>query len=248
MIGNPPVVPNDAVGRQRNYLEFKRDSALWARDQLGEDDLRWLAGMPFTHRLSPTAKAQDNLLVVHANPKDTQRFVMPPEAEQEKRLGSAQFRQTEKELDALLRSVQAGVIAFGHFHFPNVQARRNLLLANVSSISNPMDGDSHAKYGLLTWDAAAGWQVELVRVEYDIKRELDEAGLETYLAVCSVCLARAHARTGDAAGITGYIGKTNALDKAISEFAMAYADQTERDHQALTEAVASRRIVAQRGV
>jgi hypothetical protein len=48
-------------------------------------------------------------------------------------------------------------------HFPNVQVRRNLLLANISSVSHPMDGDPHAKYGLLTWDAAAGWQVELVR-------------------------------------------------------------------------------------
>jgi uncharacterized protein (DUF2252 family) len=77
---------------------------------------------------------------------------------------------------------------------------------------------------------------------------LDEAGLETYLAVCSACLARAHARTGDAAGIAGYVGKKNALDKAIADFAVAYADQTERDHQALVEAVASGRIAAETGI
>jgi uncharacterized protein (DUF2252 family) len=77
---------------------------------------------------------------------------------------------------------------------------------------------------------------------------LDEAGLETYLAVCSACLARAHARTGDAAGIAGYAGKKQTLDKAIADFAVAYADQTERDHQMLVEAIASGRIVAEAGV
>ena len=77
---------------------------------------------------------------------------------------------------------------------------------------------------------------------------LDEAGLETYLAVCSACLARAHARTGDAAGIAGYVGKKKTLDRAIADFAIAYADQTERDHQVLEEAVASGRIVAETGI
>jgi uncharacterized protein (DUF2252 family) len=77
---------------------------------------------------------------------------------------------------------------------------------------------------------------------------LDEAGLGTYLAVCSTCLARAHARTGDPAGIAGYLGKGTVFDKAISEFAMAYADQTERDHQLLVEAVESGRIAAERGI
>jgi uncharacterized protein (DUF2252 family) len=77
---------------------------------------------------------------------------------------------------------------------------------------------------------------------------LDEAGLETYLAVCSACLARAHARTGDAAGIAGYVGKKNTLDRALASFAVAYADQTERDHQALVDAVASGRVAAETGV
>jgi uncharacterized protein (DUF2252 family) len=77
---------------------------------------------------------------------------------------------------------------------------------------------------------------------------LDEAGLETYLAVCSACLARAHARTGDAAGIAGYVGKKEALDSAMADFAVAYADQTERDHQALVDAVASGRIAVETGM
>ncbi len=60
---------------------------------------------------------------------------------------------------------------------------------------------------------------------------LDKAGLETYLKVCSLCLARAHARTGEAACISGYIGKGDAFCDAITDFAMAYAEQTEGDYQ-----------------
>ncbi len=78
--------------------------------------------------------------------------------------------------------------------------------------------------------------------------KLDEAGLGTYLAVCSMCLARAHARTGDAAAIAGYMGKSNTFDTAIGDFAATYADQTERDHQALVDAVKSGRIAAETGI
>jgi hypothetical protein len=53
---------------------------------------------------------------------------------------------------------------------------------------------------------------------------LARAGLETYLKVCSLCLARAHARTGDAAYILGYIGKSDAYCEAITNFAIAYAE------------------------
>jgi uncharacterized protein (DUF2252 family) len=77
---------------------------------------------------------------------------------------------------------------------------------------------------------------------------LDEVGLGTYLGVCSVCLARAHARTGNPAAIAGYLGKNTTFDKAIADFALAYADQTEIDHQSLVKAVESGRIKAQIGI
>ena len=74
---------------------------------------------------------------------------------------------------------------------------------------------------------------------------LDEHGFKTYVAVCAVCLARAHARTGDAAAISGYMGKGKSLGQAIADFSVAYADQTERDHQALVEAIGSGRVLAE---
>jgi hypothetical protein len=70
----------------------------------------------------------------------------------------------------------------------------------------------------------------------------------TYLAVCSACLAHAHARTSDAPVIAGYLGRGEVFDKAIGDFALAYADQTERDYQALVEAVESGRVEAETGI
>ena len=78
--------------------------------------------------------------------------------------------------------------------------------------------------------------------------ELDERGLETYLALCSWCLARAHARTGGAAQAAGYLGKSPSFVKAIGKFALAYADQTERDYELLAKAVKSGRIHAETGI
>jgi thiamine monophosphate kinase len=55
-------------------------------------------------------------------------------------------------------------------------------------------------------------------------------------------VARAHAKTGDAALISGYLGRSDAFDEALRRFARAYADQTEQDHAALVKAVKSERV------
>jgi hypothetical protein len=65
--------------------------------------------------------------------------------------------------------------------------------------------------------------------------------------VCAWTLARAHARTGDAVAIGAYLGSGDAFDRAIAEFAEAYAEQNERDHAALLEAIDSGRLDAVNG-
>ena len=60
--------------------------------------------------------------------------------------------------------------------------------------------------------------------------------------ICGWVLARAHAKSGDSATISGYLGKTDNFDVAIGKFAVAYADQTERDHAALVKAVRAGRV------
>jgi uncharacterized protein (DUF2252 family) len=74
------------------------------------------------------------------------------------------------------------------------------------------------------------------------------AGLATYGELCGATLARAHARTGDAANITGYLGDDDTFDRALERFAVAYADQDDADYAAFTEAANEHRIEVERGV
>ncbi|HYJ11983.1 MAG TPA: DUF2252 domain-containing protein, partial [Thermomicrobiales bacterium] len=68
-----------------------------------------------------------------------------------------------------------------------------------------------------------------------------------YAEVCGWALARAHARSGDAAAIAGYLGNGDTFDEAIADFATAYADQTERDHAVLVDAIKSGKVTAEMG-
>ena len=70
-------------------------------------------------------------------------------------------------------------------------------------------------------------------------------GMRMYGEVCGWTLARAHARSGDRIAIAAYLGGSDVFDRAIAEFAAAYADQNERDHKSLVAAVASGRIAAE---
>jgi Uncharacterized protein conserved in bacteria (DUF2252) len=73
-------------------------------------------------------------------------------------------------------------------------------------------------------------------------------GLIAYARACGWTLARAHARSGDRIALASYLGKSDAFDRAIADFADAYADLNEGDYRALVEAVRSGRIVAREGL
>jgi uncharacterized protein (DUF2252 family) len=66
---------------------------------------------------------------------------------------------------------------------------------------------------------------------------MDREALDLYAMRCGSTLARAHAKAGDPAILTGYLGANDRFDEAVGDFSMAYADQTERDHAALKAAV-----------
>jgi hypothetical protein len=70
----------------------------------------------------------------------------------------------------------------------------------------------------------------------------DRNMLETYGKACGWALARAHGRAGHPWLICGYLGTSDAFDEAMGNFAVAYADQAERDHAALKAAVGAGRI------
>jgi uncharacterized protein (DUF2252 family) len=70
-------------------------------------------------------------------------------------------------------------------------------------------------------------------------------GMQLYGELCGWTLARAHARSGDRIAIAAYLGGSDVFDQAITRFSAAYADQNERDHDALAAAAASGRITAE---
>ncbi len=88
-----------------------------------------------------------------------------------------------------------------------------------------------------------------VRQLRDMKMSVPMDGLSAvqlvrYARLCGWTLARAHAKSGDAATISGYLGKSDVFDQAMARFALAYADQTRQDHAALVKAIRSGRIKA----
>ncbi len=77
-----------------------------------------------------------------------------------------------------------------------------------------------------------------------IGESIADAALEAHALLCGRALARAHARSQDAARLAGYMGSSGAFDAAIAEFAMRYADQTETDYRLFLDAIASKQIEA----
>jgi hypothetical protein len=66
--------------------------------------------------------------------------------------------------------------------------------------------------------------------------------MRAYATLCGLALARAHDKAGDAAMIAGYLGSTDKFDRAIGDYAVAYADQVEDDYATFAKAVSSGRL------
>lgn len=72
--------------------------------------------------------------------------------------------------------------------------------------------------------------------------------IDDYARMTGALLARAHAHSADPRVVAGYCGKGEALDEALADFAVAYADRTEADHAELVAAIRKGRIAAETGV
>jgi uncharacterized protein (DUF2252 family) len=118
-----------------------------------------------------------------------------------------------------------------------MQAASDVLLGWLRGVPGP-DGIARDFYVRQLWDAKASVPIET----------LSAPGLGRYAHACGWTLARAHARSGDRGAIAAYLGQSDRLDRALVNFAEAYADQTERDHAALVVAVETGRVEAETGV
>ncbi len=103
---------------------------------------------------------------------------------------------------------------------------------------------------LLGWTSFAGSDF-LVRQLNDHKASIGDddmrgRGLSEYAVMCGQVLARSHARSGNPAVLAGYLGNSDRWDKALVRFAVDYADQTTRDHEAFRKAIRGGKIKASR--
>src|SRR3954469_3391289 len=118
-----------------------------------------------------------------------------------------------------------------------MQAASDILLGWLPDVAG-IDGRRRHFYVRQLWDQKASARLE----------DVPPRELAVYAGVCGWTLARAHARTGPRAAIAAYLGSGDRLDRALADFAEAYADQNERDHAALVEAVKRGRIPAETGI
>ena len=100
------------------------------------------------------------------------------------------------------------------------------------------DGVSRDYFVRQLWDKKGSAEVET----------MTSRGLLLYGEMCAWTLARAHARSGDSVALAAYLGGSDTFDRAMAEFAEAYADQNERDHAALRQAIADGVVTATVGV
>src|SRR5262249_40671582 len=117
-----------------------------------------------------------------------------------------------------------------------MQAASDIMLGWIRTPG--LDGVTRDFYIRQLWDGKGSAQVEL----------MEPSALRFYAKLCGWTLAKAHARSGDAIAISSYLGTSDVFDKAMATFAEAYADQNERDYDALKAAVESGRIKAETGL
>jgi predicted phosphodiesterase len=126
--------------------------------RIGKSGVEWLASLRFSRRITPPGgrPGPDDLLVVHANPHDLDHKLRP--------------EMTDEELRETIGDTPAAAIAFGHHHVAYIRDLQPPLLIDVSAVGNPKDGDLRSRYGIVTWDEAAGnWSAELRYVDYPIE-------------------------------------------------------------------------------
>ena len=114
-----------------------------------------------------------------------------------------------------------------------MQSASDIMLGWIRT--NGIDGVTRDFYIRQLWDGKGSAVVEA----------MNPSALSAYAGLCGWTLARAHARSGDAAAIASYLGTSDRFDKAMSRFAETYADQNERDYATLKLAVDSGKVAAE---
>jgi putative phosphoesterase len=145
--------PEERAVQERNAPKLRdllrvlfEDYAPATRELIGEERISWLRRLPAESR-------EDDLVLLHASPGDLWRAPLP-DAE-------------DSVLVATFEPCEAETVVYGHIHRPYVRRIGALTVANSGSVGSPFDGDPRASYLLVDEG-----ELEVVRVEYDLEREV----------------------------------------------------------------------------
>lgn len=172
-VSGQPLLSDDIQAEKREQQAEVHDTLSWTQAWLPEMERAWLRQLPFFRRVSPSVNPKDDIFIVHANPKNVHQHIYPPEEQQKEIYGRIKQADDSTDLSHLLGDLDCGILAFGHLHVPNIRYWSELTLANISSVSQPLDGDQRAKYGLFTWENGE-WTIEHPYVPYDVQAEVEQ--------------------------------------------------------------------------
>lgn len=162
----PLTMPENVDEKERANWETLFNTIAWTNEQIGAQGMSYLQALPFKLRLTPDDVPEHGLLVVHANPVDVMKPILPSETIQKEVTG--EVTQPDADVLPLLAGVAAKTVAFGHVHVPNVRHVGGYTLANISSVSRPQDEDWRAKWAILEF-TGDHWEVTHRYVEYDVQ-------------------------------------------------------------------------------
>jgi putative phosphoesterase len=157
------AVTRDVAG----FNPFAARAALWTAENLREDNVKYLRGLPDCLELSYGSKS---LYVVHGSPRDPLNEYIFPDL-------------PNRVLLELTRDIDADIIVFGHTHVPMKRIIHGKLIINPGGIGQPRDRDPRASYMVLVLDDEI--RVKHERVEYDVEKtakKIESAGLPSELA------------------------------------------------------------------
>jgi uncharacterized protein (DUF2252 family) len=233
IVGHPPLVtPIEDVlpGAEQAHLEDTVHRMLYTyRDSLPHDRPKLLENYRYVRAARKvvgvgSVGTRAWVLLMLGRGEDDALFLQFKEAQQsvlEPFLGSSEFPQHGQRVVEGQRMMQMA---------------SDILLGWERIVT--IDGQTRDFYIRQLWDAKGSAEIEL----------MDPAGMAAYGVVCGWTLAKAHARSGDRIAIVAYLGASDSFERAMASFAEIYADQNERDYEALRDAADSGRVAVQIGV
>lgn len=150
LVGKDIIQPGFA--KSPEHEAALRKEMAWTRSRLTQEELDYLAGLPFAHETELTAGI--SLRCVHANPQNLLDILLPTA--------------DEEGLERMFEGTEAQITAYAHIHQPYVRYLNGRAIVNTGSVGLPFDGDPRASYAVIEAEGP-DYSISIRRVRYDME-------------------------------------------------------------------------------